>query len=106
MEILSQLRRKNGRWYTVERLTDRRLLGDGFYQPKNKEERREILYADKPTYEEIYKRLGEYENRESHGRYIMDEFGDSKCSVCGEKYLNVTQNYCPNCGAKMDLEGE
>ena len=34
----------------MERLTDRRLLGDGFYQPKNKEERREILYADKqPT---------------------------------------------------------
>ena len=37
-----------------------------------------------------------------HGHYITDEFGDSSCSVCGEKYLNITQNYCPQCGALLD----
>lgn len=39
-----------------------------------------------------------------HGRYIIDDMGDSSCSECGEKWLDVTQNYCPHCGAKMDGE--
>lgn len=33
-----------------------------------------------------------------------------KCSVCGveidEDYYNVAHTCCPNCGAKMDEEGE
>lgn len=41
-----------------------------------------------------------------HGHYITDEWGDSFCSVCGENYLNTTQNYCPNCGCRMDKDGE
>ena len=44
-----------------------------------------------------------------HGRWIYEpvEFDwkkDIKCSVCGE-YVNYTSNYCPNCGAKMDGDG-
>lgn len=39
-----------------------------------------------------------------HGRYIIDDMGDSSCSECGEKWLDVTKNYCPNCGAKLDGE--
>ena len=27
-----------------------------------------------------------------------------ECSECGE-IVSVRSNYCPNCGAKMDLEG-
>lgn len=30
------------------RLTDKRFLGDGFYQPKDKNERKEIILMDKP----------------------------------------------------------
>lgn len=41
-----------------------------------------------------------------HGRYITDDNGDSSCSECGEWYLDVTKNYCPNCGARLDLEAE
>lgn len=41
-----------------------------------------------------------------HGRYITNDMGDSSCSECGERYLDVTQNYCPNCGAKMDGEAD
>lgn len=41
-----------------------------------------------------------------HGRYIIDDNGDSSCSECGEWYLDVTKNYCPNCGARLDLEAE
>ena len=28
------------------------------------------------------------------------------CSVCGHTVENYPTNYCPNCGAKMDLKGE
>lgn len=37
-----------------------------------------------------------------HGHYIINDDGDSRCSLCGETYLDCTQNYCPNCGARMD----
>lgn len=40
-----------------------------------------------------------------HGKYITDWLGDVSCSLCGAKWLDITQNYCPNCGAKM-TEGE
>lgn len=54
-----------------------------------------------------------------HGRWIM-RGGKFRCSVCGEKanwkreggtggwsheYVQVKTPFCPNCGAKMDLEG-
>lgn len=41
-----------------------------------------------------------------HGWYITDDMGDSSCSECGTKWLDVTQNYCPNCGARLDLEAK
>ncbi len=58
-----------------------------------------------------------------HGRWLDEKTGDPvlfdkkdgcperscKCSLCGEwltasDEYPVTGNYCPNCGAKMDLE--
>ena len=27
-----------------------------------------------------------------------------KCSECGESFPLIPQNYCPNCGARMDKE--
>ena len=43
-----------------------------------------------------------------HGRWIYEpvEFSlvkDIRCSVC-RRYVKVPENYCPGCGAKMDLE--
>lgn len=42
-----------------------------------------------------------------HGRweepYPYDPYDCYKCSCCGVKY-DLTWNYCPNCGAKMDAE--
>ena len=46
-----------------------------------------------------------------HGRWIEQEkytFGTMyDCSICGTRILDNghSWNYCPNCGAKMDLEG-
>lgn len=45
-----------------KRLTDNRFTGDGFYQVKSREERKEIMDMEKPSYKDIYNRLAEYEN--------------------------------------------
>lgn len=34
-----------------------------------------------------------------HGRWV-----GYQCSVCGGSSEYGSENYCPNCGAKMDLE--
>lgn len=35
-----------------------------------------------------------------HGRWLLD----GRCSECLERPLTTHRNYCPNCGAKMDLQ--
>lgn len=41
-----------------------------------------------------------------HGRWDIDEFGVF-CTECKEYAIeNERTDYCPNCGAKMDLEVE
>ena len=50
-----------------------------------------------------------------HGRWIVEvdgNFRNVKCSACGKDYACHTGmlqlqnlNYCPNCGAKMDGDG-
>lgn len=45
----------------MDRLTDKRFVGDGFYQPKSHEERLEI-FANVPKLRDIYNRLAEYED--------------------------------------------
>jgi hypothetical protein len=44
-----------------------------------------------------------------HGWWILQNSGNGTCSVCGRTTVAVWDcdralNYCPNCGAKMDLE--
>lgn len=44
-----------------------------------------------------------------HGKWVSNGIPDSvlvKCSECGIVYGSIGFNYCPNCGAKMDLEDE
>lgn len=38
-----------------------------------------------------------------HGRWKRYGKNLGECSECGE-IVSVRNNYCPNCGAKMDLE--
>ena len=41
-----------------------------------------------------------------HGKWIYDNWCEFKCSECGEysnsKPYKGKENFCPNCGAKMD----
>lgn len=41
-----------------------------------------------------------------HGRWVKLDKHDWACSVCkiGVPYAYTGYNYCPRCGAKMDLE--
>lgn len=53
-----------------------------------------------------------------HGRWekvtsLMHQFGyylGASCSICGKTHYflsgEMILNYCPNCGAKMDLDGD
>lgn len=69
-ELLYEVKRLNiemGKIKQLKRLTDDRFVGDGFYQPKSKEERKEIQTMYKPSYAEIYDRLAEYERRFCNG---------------------------------------
>lgn len=52
-------------------------------------------------------------NQTKHGKWLLVEaiYGHDKCkcSVCGQVWSTPKGerlNYCPNCGAKMDLEAE
>lgn len=42
-----------------------------------------------------------------HGEWVYDHWCEFKCSVCGH-FSNTNprgkENYCPNCGVKMDLK--
>lgn len=50
-----------------------------------------------------------------HGKWLYENY---ECSLCGESLSSIMDsdsyfsvgfngcNYCPNCGAKMDKEGE
>jgi hypothetical protein len=46
-----------------------------------------------------------------HGHWFERHMGELLCSVCEEKVMcvgwltNGKYNYCPNCGAKMDGDG-
>ena len=46
-----------------------------------------------------------YESDTKHGKWVFGGDGCVICSVCDEEVPNyIHRNYCPNCGAKMDLE--
>ena len=40
-----------------------------------------------------------------HGEWVTleAEIGLYSCSLCGHRILRAECNYCPNCGAKMDV---
>lgn len=60
---------------------------------------------DGHTAAEAIERIGKLEPIK-RGRWILlePEIALGGCSECGHKIIRVKCDYCPNCGAKMDLE--
>ena len=60
----------------------------------------EADYVDKEFIEEELKRVPSVQPKQKTGRWI-----DDNCSECGQYvYHGDANNYCPNCGAKMESE--
>ena len=72
-----------------------------------------LLFGYEPPYARLYARLQELENAiESgelapvvHGEWIEVAKNDVACSACGNG-VGFYSRFCPNCGAKMDLQEE
>lgn len=66
-----------------------------------------VTLVSAKTANEAAAKVGLHVKPVRHGRwkepYPNDIWDCYECSCCGAKY-DRTQNYCPNCGAKMDLE--
>lgn len=60
----------------------------------------EYDFVDKVFIEEELKRVPSVQTVQKTGRWI-----DDNCSECGQYvYHGDANNYCPNCGAKMESE--
>ena len=57
------------------------------------------------VYSELYDMIEELPSAEpvKHGKWTVTPIY-IKCSECGESFMLIPQNYCPNCGARMDKE--
>ena len=85
-----------------------------------------LIYADKLAREferhpdrwyfgrDVLREIGEAEAVEAEpvrrGRWIIQDVPSwavtpYKCSVCGEEIFEEDYKYCPNCGARMDGDG-
>lgn len=75
----------------MNRLTDKRFVGEGFYQPKSHEERLEI-FSHIPHLKDIYNRLAEYEDT----GLMPDEIKNMKiyCENTGCIYYDAENNIC------------
>lgn len=61
----------------------------------------------RPQKYEIYEQAGTGENGEIlyHKRIYVDEKNSAEyCPVCNKRLCSRFRSFCPNCGAKMDLE--
>ena len=47
----------------------------------------------------------DFQDKQTHGRWLKDKplSISMECSVCHRCYVVANHNFCPNCGAKMDL---
>lgn len=68
----------------------------------------ELLYVlnQMPT---IERKKGEWEERKVSSEKVIDEWQSARCSVCGKYhttpylYYFDNFNFCPNCGARMEI---
>ncbi|MBQ5929226.1 MAG: hypothetical protein IIX02_00370 [Clostridia bacterium] len=69
----------------MERLTDDRFLKDGFYQPKNKDEEKEIRSMGKDlTFEKLYRHCAELEKKNAELQKQVDELKEERKNMQAE----------------------
>ena len=71
----------------------------------SKDELFQLLYGDRKQYEKGYS--DGRADATKHGRWETTRpdapmFGFYYCPFCGRKRTSPQDNYCPNCGARMD----
>ena len=66
----------------------------------------EQVYSNGVEFVPIFRVKQWLEHSEKHGRWIHHQYGNTEgyyeCNNCG-KINSYESNYCPKCGAKMDL---
>ena len=70
----------------------------------------ELSETDKNCIADVFVRFEHMLDSEKHGRWKLvnrELFPVHQCPFCGYGTMPMNLNYCPHCGAKMDLkEGE
>lgn len=67
----------------------------------------DLSESDKDCVLEVFIRYEHMLDNEKHGRWKTvntNLFPVQQCSVCGCGTMPTDWNFCPHCGAKMDLE--
>ena len=60
-----------------------------------------------PTVDAEPVRHGRWIDPQPEGCMTWDKRAYQQCSICGDKqYLSQSMIYCPNCGARMDGDGD
>ena len=63
--------------------------------------KKRLVYADAPTVDAVVVVHGRWKHQYEKGMSYK------VCSICGNRNgLDLKFNYCPNCGAKMDGDGD
>lgn len=92
---------------TEKRLIDANGLLELYDMGKELEEYAGVLQVPIPVIRQNIKDMPTVDAVEVvHGRWIPCTNGGYHCSVCDKRFGFVfDNNYCPNCGAKMDGDG-
>ena len=73
----------------------------GYRIAKLRPKKVEVFEEAQPGYGEKRNNSGEMLYRK---RTVIDEYNhEDYCSICGKRLCSRFINYCPNCGAKMDV---
>ena len=65
----------------------------------------EADYVDNTFIEEELKKVPSVQPEQKIGEWVHGEFDIPHCSICGHDVMpNMVSPYCPNCGAKMEVE--
>ena len=78
-------------------------MSNMYFYGMTPEEAHDNYITDK-AYKEGYE-AAKKEFARSHGEWRITFYG-CECSVCKDTTLTIPMNFCPNCGASMQKEGE